>query len=368
MVKFSASTLSKIAGEGADAGTDALVGTGLGVGLTSIMTGVSGKVDAKQLSGDIVGAGGQELLEYGIKKAFSKQATAALSTQLSSSALKQAATQTGKIVGTQITKQVATAGIRATITTAAKTGAATAAKAAMAMAGGPIGLALLLISLTLGFLDMFWNPWKNYFNKDLQEMLDQINDSATQQFKLQNATYPITLKPNIKPETEDEQAEFEKELVQYLRDRNLILPSEAFKQLTKRLDDYEQFRMRKVQLSEAHMRILESAATQFQSQEQAANWQQITDITEASQLKNKISDKMTNYLFISMTQEDIQTNRTQLILYTALLYKKGLILPPSQRTIFTDIKQYVQVYWFRLLFYLSCIISIIFSIIFYNLN
>jgi hypothetical protein len=324
------------------------------------MTGVSGKVDAKQLAGDIIGIGGQELIEYGVKNALGKQATGILAQQASSTAVKQAATQAAK--------QAAAAGIRTTLTTAAKTGASLAAKTALSLAGGPIGLALLLISLTLGFLDMFWNPWKNYFNKDLQEMLDQINDSATQHFKLQDATYPITIKPNIKPETEEEQKEFTKELVQYLRDRNLILPEEAFKQLTKRLDDYEQFRMRKVQLSEAHLAILQGAATQFQAQEQAANWQQITDITEAAQLKNKISDKMSHYLFVSMTQEDIQTNRTQLLLYTALLYKKGLILPPSQRTIFTDIKQYIQVYWFRLIFYLSCIISIIFSIVFYNLN
>jgi hypothetical protein len=333
-------------------GKDALVGTGLGVGLTGIMTGISGKVDAKQLSGDIIGAGGQELIEYGVKKAFSKQATGILAQQASSTAVKQAAAT----------------GIRTTITTAAKAGAATAAKAAMAMAGGPIGLALLLISLTLGFMDMFWNPWKSYFNKDLQEILDQLNDSATQHFKLQDATYPITIKPNIIPQSAEELEELQKEVQQYLKDRNLISPEEGLVQLTKRLDDYEQFRVRKVQLSEAHLEILSGATTQFQLTEQAANWQQITDTVEASQIKNKIADKLANYIFISMTQEDIQTNRTQLLLYTALLYKQGLILPPSQHTIFTDIKQYVQVYWFRLIFYLSCIISIIFSIVFYNLN
>jgi hypothetical protein len=363
MVKFSASTLGKITEEGAEAGKGALVGTGLGIGITGIMTGASGSVDAKQLSGDIIGAGAQELLEYGLKKAFSKQATGILAQQASSAAVKQAA----ETVGTQIAKQAASTGIRTTITTAAKSAATTAAKTAMSMAGGPIGLALLLISLTLGFLDMFWNPWKNYFNKDLQEMIDQFNQLATQQFKLQGATYPITLKPNIKPETEQEQIEFTKDLIQYLKDRNLILPEEAFKQLTKRLDDYEQFRMHKVQLSEAHIAILQGTASQFQAQEQASNWQQIKDITEASQLKNKISDKMSHYLFISLTQEDIQTNRTQLLLYTALLYKKGIILPPSQRSIFTDIIQYFQIYWFRIFFYLS-IISIIFSILLYTFN
>ena len=117
--------------------------------------------------------------------------------------------------------------------------------------------------------------------------------------------------------------------------------------------------MRKVVLGRQYIKILEQTASQFQTQEQAADWEQVKSTVEASQLKNTISDKMANYLFISITQEDTQTNRTQLLLFTALLYKKGLILPPSQRTILTDIKQYIQVYWLRLLFYLSCIISII---------
>lgn len=351
MVKLSASTLGKIAKEGEEAGTDALTGGLLGGGIAGIMTGTSGSVDAKKLSGDIIGAGGQELLEYGIKKALSKQATSLLAKQVSSATLQQA--------GAQVAKQVASAGIRTTISSATKLSAGIVAKTAVSLAGGPIGLALLLISLTLGFMDMFWNPWKNYDNKDLKEMIDGLNTAAKKQFEIQGFTYPMTIKPNIQPQTEVELNEFKNDQIQYLKDRNLILPQEALEQLTKRLDDYDQYRMRKVVLGRQYIKILEQTASQFQTQEQAADWEQIKSTVEASQLKNTISDKMANYLFISITQEDTQTNRTQLLLFTALLYKKGLILPPSQRTILTDIKQYIQVYWLRLLFYLSCIISII---------
>lgn len=345
---------------------DAITGTALGVGISGTMATIT--KDPSSLAGDIVGAAGQELIEYGVKNAFAKQTTGIIAQQVSSGAVKQAAAQVGKQVAGQVAKQAAAAGLRTTLTTAAKTAATTAAKAAMSLAGGPIGLALLLVSLTLGFLDMFWNPWKNYFNKDLQEMIDQLNDTASQQFKLQGNSYPIVIKPNIRPQTEEEVNEFEKEIVQYLRDRNLIFPTEAYEQVVKRLDDYEQYRVRKMQITSAHLALLQEGSTTFLQQEQDANWQQITDFADASRAKNQISDKMAQYMFISMTQEDIQTNRTQLLLYTALLYKKGILLPPSQRSIFTDIKQYVEVYWFRLLFYLISFISIIFSLIIYNLN
>lgn len=369
-LKMSSKWAGKIAEETADAKKDAIIGTVLGAGLAGGMAGAaagSGKFDAKQLAGDVVGATGQELLEYGVKKAFSKQAAGVIAQQAGAGAVKQAAASTAtKVVAGQIAKQTAATAVRTTITTATKTAASTAAKAALAMAGGPIGLALLLISLTLGFMDMFWNPWKNYFNKDLDEMIGQINDEATKQYKIFGYSYPTTMKPNITPETEDETKAYWQEVKEYLRDRNLILPQEAYEQLLRRIDDMNSYRSRRYEITAAHLQLLQSGITSFQEQEQESNWSQIKDITEASRLKNEMADKMAHYVFISVTQEDIKTNRTQLMLYTALLYKKGVILPPSQRSAWTDVKQYFEVYWFRFLFYTSLLVSIVFSSIFYS--
>lgn len=367
-LKMSPKWAGKVLEETADANKDLATGLALGTGLTGGMAAGSGKIDAKQLAGDIVGAGGQELLEYGVKKAFSKQAAGIIAKQATTQAVQKAAITTGtKVVAKQIAQQTAVAAVRTTITTAAKTAATTAAKAAMAMAGGPIGLALLLISLTLGFMDMFWNPWKNYFNKDLNEMVDQLNEEATKQYSHLGFSYPTTMKPNIMPQTEEEVTAFWKEVGEYLSDRNLLLPQQAYAQVLTRINDMDSHRARKFHFTNAHLRLLQSGATQFQTQEQEANWNQIKDITEASRLKNEMSDKMAQYLFISVTQEDIKTNRTQLMLYTSILYKKGIILPPSERGVLTDIKQYFQVYWFRFLFYISLFISIVFSIIFYRI-
>lgn len=328
---------------------DFIVGSSLGIGISGGMA--AGIQNPSNLAGDIVSSTGQELIEYGVKKAFAKQAAGIIAQQATSGAVKQAAAQVGK--------QLASTGIRSTITTAAKTAGAAASRTAMAIGGGPIGLALLIISISLGFIDMFWNPWKTYLNEDLQTMIDQLNNSAAIQFNLQGSRYPMVIKPNIQPETEEDIKQFQTQLIQYLRDRNLVFPVEAYAQVLKRIDDYNQYRMRKIEITGAQLNLLQDATTQAQQQDQISNWQQLKDITQATQLKTQLSDKMAQYIFISMTQEDTQTNRTQLLLYTALLYKKGIILPPSQRSFFTDIKQYIEVYWLRLFVYLSSLIVII---------
>lgn len=367
-LKMNPKWAGKVLEETADANKDLATGLVLGTGFAGGMGASSGKIDGKQLAGDIVGAAGQELVEYGVKKAFQKQAAGIIAKQVTTQALEKAAVTTGtKVVAKQIAQQTTAAALRTTITSAAKTGASALAKTALAMAGGPIGLALLLISLTLGFMDMFWNPWKNYFNKDLDEMVDQLNEEATKQYSHFGFSYPTTMKPNITPQTEEDVNAFWTEVGAYLSDRNLILPKQAYAQVLARINDMDDHRARKFKITNAHLQLLQSGVNKFQEQEQEANWNQIKDITEASRLKNEMSDKMAQYLFISVTQEDIKTNRTQLMLYTSILYKKGIILPPSERGVLTDIKQYFQVYWFRFLFYISLFISIVFSIISYRI-
>lgn len=366
-LKMSPKLAGQVLEETADAASDlkwgAAIGTGLAVGI-----GLGTGSDAKQLAADVVGAGGQELLEYAVKKGLQKQATGILAKQASAGVVKQAMTTTAtKVVAGQVAKQTTAAALRSTLVSGAKMVGGGLAKAALAMAGGPIGLALLLISLTLGFMDMFWNPWKNYFNKDLDDMMNELNNSASSQFKAMGYTYPTTIKPNISPETKEEIEEYQKELSAYLTDRNLIMPEQAYVQLVNRLNDMKDYRARRFDLTDAHLELLRTEGTsKFAQQEEDASSQQRRDFVEASRMKNQIADKMSHYVFISVTQEDIKTNRTQLMLYTSLLYKKGIILPPSERGVLTDIKQYLQVYWFRFVFYICLFVSIVFSIIFYR--
>lgn len=348
--------LAKLSDEAVDLG----VGVGLGAGISGTMAGITR--DPSSLAGDIVGATGQELLEYGIKRAFAKQATGAIAKQVGATAAKEA----GKVVA----KQAAQAAVKTTITTAIKTAGSTAgrlASSSVALMGGPIGVAILLISLTLGFLDMFWNPWKNYFNKDLDDLVNNLNEEAEKQYRLQGYKYPIQIKPNIMPETEEEMEEFRKDMRQYFTDRNLISPEEAYFNLKQRLDDYSQYRTRQYAISAKHMSILGGAVNKFQEQTFVDNWKELSDTANAMRAKNEFADKMSQFIYLRMTNEDIQTERTTLLLYTALLYKKGYILPPSERTVWVDIRQYLEVYWFRFIsYFLSLTVSIIVGLYFFN--
>lgn len=336
-----------------DNAKDLAIGIALGGGISGIIAGV--RNDPSSLAGDIVGATGQEVIEYGVKRQLGKQTTGILAKEASKKATQKAA----QVVGTKIAETA----VRTTITTSIKTAGTIGgrlASSSLALMGGPIGLAILLISLTLGLLDIFWNPWKNYFNKDLNEILDQLNEEAVKQYRLQGKIYPLEHKPVIEPQTEKEWEDFQKDVKQYFIDRNLVYPVAAFVNVKNRVDDYSQNRMRKMAISDTHMSILSGAKNKFQNKTFVDNFNELSDITNSMRAKNEFADKMTQYVYLRMTNEDIQTERTTLLLYTSLLYKKGYILPPSERNLWVNIRQYLEVYWFRIIFYfLSIVVSVI---------
>lgn len=348
--------LAKLSDEAVDLG----VGIGLGAGISGTMAGIT--QDPSSLAGDLVGATGQELLEFAVKKQFGKQAAGMVAKQVSTTAAKEA----GKVVA----KQVAQTAVKTTITTAIKTAGTTAgrlASSSVALMGGPIGVAILLISLTLGFLDMFWNPWKNYFNKDLDELVGKMNEEAEKQYRLQGYKYPIQIKPAIMPETEEELEEFRRDVKQYFIDRNLVFPVDAFVNVKKRVEEYSQYRTRQYAISARHMSILGGAVNKFEQQTFVDNWKELSDTANAMRAKNEFADKMSQFIYLRMTNEDIQTERTTLLLYTALLYKKGYILPPSERTLWVDIRHYLEVYWFRFIsYFLSIVVSVIVGLYFFR--
>jgi hypothetical protein len=346
MAKF-----AKLSDEAKDLG----IGIGLGAGISGTIAGI--RNDPSSLTGDLVAVTGQELIEYGVKKQFGKQATGMVAKQVGTTAAKESA----KVVA----KQVAQAAVKTTLTTTIKTAGVAAgrlASSSVVLMGGPIGVAILLISLTLGLLDIYWNPWKNYFNKDLDEVLGKLDEEAEKQYRLQGYKYPIQIKPAIIPETEEELEEFKRDVRQYFTDRNLVFPVNAFVNVKKRVEDYSQYRTRKYAISAIHKSILGGAVNTFQNKTFVDNWNELSDTANAMRAKNQFADQMSQFIYLRMTNEDIQTERTTLLLYTALLYKKGYILPPSERTLWVDIRQYLEVYWFRFIFYfLLIVVSIIVS-------
>ena len=84
-----------------------------------------------------------------------------------------------KDVAQSIAQEVAE---KAIVQTASKTVASLGAKASASSAAGPIGWAVMIIQLTFAALDMLWNPFQSYYNKDLAQMKETIDVSIRKQF------------------------------------------------------------------------------------------------------------------------------------------------------------------------------------------
>lgn len=266
-------------------GYGTLVGMGLGVGMGAFGA-ASSDGSANQVTGSIIGGTGDVLLDYGadqlgkhinkttknsseiIKNQLLKEAseyfpndpkkaakfgekllqmnkdvnftqaknavkTAKTALAAAKTAAKTAASEAAKTGATAAAKSMATktAGIVAAKQSALITSRLTATAAALAPTG-PIGWiveAVLFIVQMIGVaIDMTWNPFKTYFNKDLDELKDTIDSSLRKQsLESRGQEYPLELKPNVIPMNDDEQLEFNKYIREYYVNNGLVFPEEA---------------------------------------------------------------------------------------------------------------------------------------------
>ena len=112
-----------------------------------------------------------------------------------------------KDVAQSIAQEVAE---KAIVQTASKTVASLGAKASASSAAGPIGWAVMIIQLTFAALDMLWNPFQSYYNKDLAQMKETIDVSIRKQFLENGSDYPLEIKPSVMPSTDEEIDEYYK--------------------------------------------------------------------------------------------------------------------------------------------------------------
>lgn len=119
---------------------------------------------------------------------------------------------------------------KAIVQTASKTVASLGAKTSASSAAGPIGWAVMIIQLTFAVLDILWNPFQSYYNKDLAQMKETIDVSIRKQFLENGSDYPLEIKPSVMPSTDEEIDEYYKLKKEYYENNGLISSEEVFKE------------------------------------------------------------------------------------------------------------------------------------------
>ncbi len=143
-----------------------------------------------------------------------------VSQQADAETVTKSVVQTGVSIAEDVLEQVA-------VKVAVKSAASFGGKMAAYATAGPIGWALMIAQLTLAVLDIFWNPFKNYYNKDLVQLKDTIDSSIRKQFLENGADYPLEIKPNIIPTTDPEFEEYYKLKKEYYDNNGLISSEEV---------------------------------------------------------------------------------------------------------------------------------------------
>jgi hypothetical protein len=340
-----------------DFGQGSAIATGAGAAITGGAS--QGKAKGSDYGDMAAGVIGGEAYEAIIKKVFEKRLVA-LESKLTSKLALTASVKSGAAAGAKAAVKAGLASGKTLMVNAGKT----LAKSALKLAGGPVGLAMMLLDVISILLDELWNPWKNYFNKELIEMTAELNKDSQDVYKSMDVVYPPIIYPNIMPEADDEEGikQMSDDIIKYKQDRGLISPEDAYLQKVKAFDDFTEYNNKMEAIDKASKQYIQGlydAMILEKSDETTALKQ---DIADANYAKKKMTIDMANSIFSTIVDKDIQDEKTELLLSTVILYKKGLI-KQQEETFFTklfrDIKKYVEVYWLRIIVWTLSFFSII---------
>ena len=126
-------------------------------------------------------------------------------------------------------------------TTAAFTGAKTAgATLAAGAATGPgiiAAVAIVVLQIVGQIIDSAWNPFKNYYNSDLDSIKESIDSQIKEELDRQRLAWPLEVKPNIysflspdDPNYEKNIKEFQDNIKQYYDNNGLITTEDVLKE------------------------------------------------------------------------------------------------------------------------------------------
>lgn len=201
-----------------------IAGGGLGISVAS-------GGDANSIGKEAVGAALDMGIDIGLDaaKAASKIGVKEAAKQTASKAASKIAAKIGVKIATSVSQQ----------------GATMVASAAIPL----IGWVLVIVQLVGMILDLAWNPYKNYFNKDLEDIKKSIDDGLKSYTRQIGLNYPLEVKPTIitncpkmekdtclckeidtEPECivyNDFQNDMKNSVKEYFQDNNLVSPQDA---------------------------------------------------------------------------------------------------------------------------------------------
>jgi hypothetical protein len=94
------------------------------------------------------------------------------------------------------------------------------------LATGPLAIVLVVFQVCGAILDAAWDPFKNYFNSDLETMRLGIIDSLKVAYREVDMNYPIETKPDILQNLNDpvsqDYKDFQNYMKKYMDDRGFI--------------------------------------------------------------------------------------------------------------------------------------------------
>lgn len=102
--------------------------------------------------------------------------------------------------------------------------------AAAGSAATGIGIAIAVIQVTLALIDTFVNPFQTYFNKDLANLKNTIDEQLNTAFLSNGYGFPLEVKPDIFPKTNQDLNEFQDYIRKYNEDNGLITQEDVLKE------------------------------------------------------------------------------------------------------------------------------------------
>jgi hypothetical protein len=85
-----------------------------------------------------------------------------------------------------------------------------------------IGIAIAIFQITFALIDSFINPFQTYFNKDLADFKNKIDEQINTAFLSNGYGFPLEVKPDIFPKTDAELNTFQNYIRKYNEDNGLI--------------------------------------------------------------------------------------------------------------------------------------------------
>lgn len=131
--------------------------------------------------------------------------------------------------------------------------AATGSVAAGSAVLGPIALVVIAAQLVGALLDSLWNPFKNYFNSDLETMRLAIKSELKKAYNQENVNWPLEVKPDFlsglnskSPDYQKTIKEFQDYIQEYYDDKGLITKEAALEEENILIDIIKMKRRRRI--------------------------------------------------------------------------------------------------------------------------